>query len=436
MPRFRPTPPGVHDSPEWKAASALARTIHRTIRPVSGELEVPPARPGDAPAVTFQAKAAELGAYLFPEECAQVVRDALAAKLWQVRGDVLVIPAFPPSFEAKRKAEGRGAQGGESGAKRTAQWRERRKLRELLESLEGDGDGAVERVAARLAKGDAGKAAKLTAALRSALADDAAEAPTGEASAAAENVTVTAPVTGSVTGSVTVTGGETTPPPAAPGDPFRGSRGAGEDGDGERHAVTPVPPVAPPPAPPMRTLTPLELGRQLRDALVAAGRAFVGAAADEELEGLGALASAQGYAVGDAARIARHWSAEPKAPRAIFAWDKSAHRGAPVSVGLLLGRRDAATGRYAGRGFREAHRAALAWEGEAADKPGVARATEASPVELARAEWRRDCEAREAKGYVTVGFEAWLSQGDDLHRAEARSWKARAARSKPKGATG
>lgn len=433
MPRFRPTPPGVHDSPEWKAASALARTIHRTIRPVSGELEVPPARPGDAPAVTFQAKAAELGAYLFPEECAQVVRDALAAGLWQVRGDVLVIPAFPPSFEAKRKAEGRGAQGGEPGAKRTARWRENRKLRELLEALEGEeGGGRVERIVARLAGGDAAKAARLAAALKSALEADGptAEAPTGEAPAVTPNVTVTAPVTAPVT----VTPGETPPPHAAPGDPFRGSRGDGEDGDGERHAVTPAADPPPRPAPPERTLTPLELGRQLRDALVAAGRAFVGAASDEELEGLGALASAQGYAVGDAARIARHWAADPKAPRAIFAWDKATRSGAPVSVGLLLGRRDAATGRYGGKGLREAHRAALAWEGERAG-PGLAKAPGPSPVELARAAWQRDCQERTSRGFVVVEFEAWLTQGDDLHRAEARAWKARAAR-KPKGATG
>lgn len=102
MPRFRPTPSWVHDSPEWKAASGFVRTVHRIVRPISGALEVHPKHAGDPPGATFQAKAAELGAHLDADECAEVVKNAVAAGLWRMRGDVLVIPAFPPSAEAKR----------------------------------------------------------------------------------------------------------------------------------------------------------------------------------------------------------------------------------------------------------------------------------------------------------------------------------------------
>lgn len=104
MPRFRQTHSWVHDSPEWKASSALTRSVHRVIRPISGALEVHPLASAADPARSFQAKAAELGAHFTPEECAAIVDDALASGLWRMRGDVLVIPAFPPSADAKRAA--------------------------------------------------------------------------------------------------------------------------------------------------------------------------------------------------------------------------------------------------------------------------------------------------------------------------------------------
>ena len=132
---------------------------------------------------------------------------------------------------------------------------------------------------------------------------------------------------------------------------------------------------------------------------------------------------------------ARHWSADPKAPRKVFAYDKATREGAPVTLGLLLGKRDAATGTYAGKGLRAAHGAALAWEERAA--PGPVKATAGpSPVETARAEWERWCQERASAGVTTVGFEAWLSQGDDRGRAEARAWKVKQRAAKPKGATG
>lgn len=425
MARFRPVPAGVHDSPEWKAAGGFLRTIHRILRPVTGELELPAGRPGDPAAVTLQAKLAELGAHYREEECKALVEEATGTKLWRVRGDVLLVPAFPPTFEAKCKAEGRGAQGGEGSAARMRRHRANKDLREAMASFgkdasDGELDERLARAFSKIAKDDPELAKRIARKLRGAATPEASAAP-ATVGGVTEGVTEAS--------LVTLPQQPPPPPPPAPGDPFRGSRDEGGTDDTERHAVTD------PGGAPDATVDPLELGRQLRDELKAAGRAFLPAAPDSELAGLAGLVRRGDFSRDNLRLVAAHWAADPDSLRSTFSTDKAMRDGAPVTLGLLLGERDA-KGKYAGGGLRKALARAVVWERkEAAERPpGALKAS--SPVELARAEWRRDCEAREAKGYVTYRFEEWLAQGDDLHRADARAWKARAARSKPKGATG
>lgn len=330
--RFRPVPAAVSLSPEWVRASALARTIHRAVRPNGGELVLPAVGEGEAPWSQFQRFAAERGAHYSPAEAEQVVEDCCAAGLWSVRNGALVVGAFPPSFEAERVNRTLGPRGGLSPAEKMRNLRERKRAER--EALEGQAP---------------------------------AEGVTG-------NRDVTA-VTGDVSSSL-----ET---PKGVSEREKGPSGHAPVTAGEVSAA------APPAAParlPLESLPLRDRGAELLR-LLGAGlgpRASLLGATGAELEGFARLFGPR--AEGAAARVERvnRWLAQVSADalRAAVPYTQAARRGAAVVVTpeLLLG---AALPKgekgYKGTGWRSLEAAASAWETEQRDA-AAARAARPGPA--------------------------------------------------------
>lgn len=343
MPRFRSVPSAVHDSPEWARASALARLMHRTLRPTAGELLLARAHDQEEPWAQFQRKAAECGGYLSPEECREIVAACLAAELWQLRDGRLSITAFPPSFERERQTRALGPRGGMTRAEVQRNYRERQKER-------------------------------------------SAAPPSETPSAPNTHTTVTAPTDHGNGNNTTSTAAPPPSPSPAPPAPFRGAEGgAGEtstDGNAAKAADTNNPQrptdatkratadeLAALPAAQRATVALAILGRDLSPALwsprvdAAEGGDFAailreGRWDSEKLAGLNAYLRTEGSTA-----------------RKLFAWDRAVADGTvPMSLGLLLGKRQG-DGTRKCSGLKRLCDAAQAW----AAKRGAAKPPTATP---------------------------------------------------------
>lgn len=296
MPRFRSTPSAVHDSPEWARASALARLFHRTVRPSAGELALARSSPTEPPWQQWQRKAAELGAFLSQSEATDVVEACTSAGLWAVRDGQLVIPAYPPSFEAERQRRSLGPRGGLSPAEKMARWRARQREREAVENGHENGNGGH--------SGDGSEGA----------------------------------------------------PPLPSSGPLKRPQREGEGRPTAATTPTPptAPPAAPPEAPPEGQRTPAELA-ELDDATrgaLAVERLAKGVpptllerrAGRDDLVALGRAVVTLGLSELELRGVAAWLRTEPDAARAALQWSKTIRGGAPITVGLL-----AATSRRGGK---------------------------------------------------------------------------------------
>lgn len=365
MPRFRSVPSAVHTSPEWVKSTALARTVHRIVRPSAGEQVL--VRVGtEAPWEQFQRFAGEFSAHYSAAECEQIVADCLASGLWQLREGVVVITAFPPSFEERRARERLGPRGGVDGATKQRDYRDRKLAREQQQRVEE---------------------------LEAKLAEQRARLEELQKQLAEKGVSVTAPNGNSDHSEKNET------PPALPlsSPPRRGEREGGGEPDGNANTNPPAERQVVEAQPATTTEAPSKkLPQEVPDELAHLAGAAKAARALELLAAantptatvfdttatraeLDAFATALRELKFNGARlqrIAAHWKAEPTAVRETFTWSDSVKRDGVASIGVLLGKRT--RDGYKASGLTAADRAAVAWERRrAASAP---KATRASPI--------------------------------------------------------
>lgn len=340
MPRFRSVPSAVHDSPEWVRASALARTVHRCMRPSAGVLALHAATPGEPLWRQLQRKASEGCADYSPEECQSIVNDCLSTGLWLELEGVLVIPAFPPSFENEREQRKLGAHGGLPRAEIQKAYRAR--------------------IAATKHAGASPSTPPPAPPLSSPPSTPSeASAPPSPPALLFPTLTgqdkVTSTVTGNVTGNTPSEGLEApSPTPPAPPKGVQGGKGPGRADEkreleiGTRSAAE------------LAELADAAVGDLAVRILARAPGVFAVEASAGERRSLGAVVKALGYPELELRAVAAHWLKAPDEARKLFRHDEIVRNGGRITIGVLVGKADA-KGVCSGKGLRRAREVAVPW---------------------------------------------------------------------------
>lgn len=382
---MREVPLDVAMSMEWARASTLLRVVYAEVRPRTRE-RVGVVAADESPADLLGRVAAAVRVPLRASDAAEVLAEGERVGLWAVRERLvdgarwrfLVVAALPPSVvRARRDAEEaeRGARGGKSDRQRQREHREATRGPVPLAALPGTevppgwseaagGEGSeaapVDPPAAPPPGGDGGQVSgsNVTAQSREISPLSRDEAPRG-------------------------TGG----PPSLSGDPS----GSPREGGGGPAPVAPIPPaaVAADGAAVLSALTgPVadadgwakaaaaaaggdrDARRAALEALGAAAVAALGegvgpevfngrTAMGRELRGFGAVLVREG-ATWESLGDVRAWLRDEPAARKAFAWDAPVRTlAAPVTVALLVGKRE--EGEHSGSGWRTAVKGAQAW---------------------------------------------------------------------------
>ena len=349
---MRRLPSDVSTCAEVKAASMAARVVYAECRPSTYERVIHCAD-GETPAQALHALAASVSVPLTVSECEAVYREGVAVGLWRLEDGVLVLPALPPSVvEARRerRAQGRGPRGGKSPAEKMAELREK-KARAAREARE-----ASPAVGGKLLAFTGGASP-----LPPANDSDAVATP------------------GGVGGS----GGETLPPsdvdsePVSPSSLLLSSREEESDAHSGAREGGGTPRTMEPPSP-WAALGPLALGRAVVDALGPADAVWSAAdVGDAEVAALGRTLAALPSPV-TPAEVAT-WRAYLRTPGALnkaFAYALGVASGVePVSVGLLLGKREGDG--FRGSGIKALRNAARSWSMSQAAKNAPTQAVQA-----------------------------------------------------------
>lgn len=398
---MREVPLDVAMSMEWARASTLLRIVFAEVRPRARE-RVGVVAADESPADLLGRVAAAVRVPLRASDAAELLAEGERVGLWSVRERLvdgarwrfLVVAALPPSVvRARRDAEEaeRGARGGKSDRQRQREHREATRGPVPLAALPGTevppgwsqaagGEGSESAPSAPPpAAPDGGQVfdRNVTARSREISSETRDEAPRG-------------------------TGG----PPSLSGDPLGSPR---EGGGGPAPVAPPPPPAAggaaamvlsPSPGPVVdaegwAAAAATAAGGDKdarRAALEALGAAAVSAlgegvaaevfngktAMGRELRGFGAVLVREG-ATWESLGEVRAWLRDEPAARRAFAWDAPVRTlSAPVTVALLVGKRE--EGEHSGSGWRTAVKGAQAWGRKRAAVRAPAPAPTAKPA--------------------------------------------------------